>query len=263
MKKTFFLATIILVVLSACAAPAPAPTSVPAVPPVTEVPASTNTPEVAPTATETAEPTFTPLPTETPTAVPTVGPITVSDDFSTKTDIWGECENCTWENGVLNYGPFAAKTVGSDQIWYIVCEACGLHTYYTASADVTFLDGYGTRTYGVLAGVSEDGKSIGAATVDTYKDALYETYNFDTNQWGGTNFKKYNVVKAGRLTNHIEVQIKPSASVGLSDVIVIVNGTTIITLPDQPSQPTKSGLYIGWYGVGVIFDNFQYQETVP
>jgi hypothetical protein len=256
MKKSIILAIFLMMVLSACGAPAPTTAPAPVVPPtVTSTVAPTFTPVVAPTEAPTATPTI------EPTAVPTAGPVVITDDFTAQKDIWGKCENCVWQNGVLNYGPFPANMVGSDQVFYIICEACGLHQYYTVSADVTFLDGYSGRTFGILAGMTEDEKYFGAGTVDTIKHALYETYDFDTNQWGGTHFKKFNAVKAGRLTNHITVQVKPASTPGQTDISVSVNGQILI-LYTGDATPTKVGLYLGWYGVGVIFDNFEYEEIV-
>jgi hypothetical protein len=215
---------------------------------------------VPPTDTPLPPPTDTPIPTDTPLPTPTPGPVVVKDDFSSKSDIWGDCEHCTWKNGSLLFGPYPPAGQGEDQIFYVICEACGLHPYYRVSADVTFVDGYGDRTFGVLAGLSENEDFISAATVSTFKHALYESFDYRTKQWVEGTFKVFNAVNAGRGTNHIEVEIKPASSAGYADITVTVNGSNLISLYDQSVGPSWTGLYLGWHTVGASYDNFEYEE---
>jgi hypothetical protein len=207
-----------------------------------------------PTPTETSIPTNTPL----PTAIP--GPVVVTDDFSAQSDVWGECKHCEWKNGALLFGPYPPTGNGEDQIFYLICEACGLNTYYRVSADVTFTDGYGDRTFGMLAGLSENKELISAGTVSTYKHALYESFDYTLSQWVTGTFKVFNAVSAGRGINHIEVEIKPASSPDHADITVRVNESNLIFLYNTPVEPSWAGLYLGWHTVGASFDNFYYEE---
>ena len=179
--------------------------------------------------TNTPKPTDTPSPTDTPTLPsPTETPaqILISDDFSSNSGIWGDCGQCEWKSGELYFGPYPVKeNQGADQFFYVVCEACGENAFYRASADVTYFDGYGAdRTFGILAGLVGDEEFIGAGTVTTNKHALYETFDFSTREWGGSPFKKYDAVRPGSNTNHIEVSITPNISNNTADITVSVNG---------------------------------------
>lgn len=238
--------------LAACQ-PAVVKTPVPQEPSATAVP-STDT--ALPPPTDTPVPTDTPLPTATP------GPIVVKDDFSSKSDIWGDCEHCEWKDGALFFGPYEPSLSGGDgdQIFQLICESCGLHTYYRVAADVTFLDGYGDRTFGVLAGLSEDEKWIGAGTVSTLQHGLYEAFDFGSNQWVQGTFKKFTAVHPGRATNRIEVTIEPDSVQGMAKITLNINGEDVVTLTNQSMPPTWAGLYLGWHSVGAIYDNFEYEE---
>lgn len=187
----------------------------------------------------------------------------IEDDFSSRSEIWGDCENCEWKDGALYYGSFLPAGVGQDQIFYVLCEACGEHKYYRVAADVTFFDGFSAdRTFGILAGLSSSG-FLGAGTITTSQHALYETFNFNTNSWGGTPFKRFGVVRPGRATNRIEVTIQPGAMAGRADVFVSINGKNVIVQFNQSLDPSKTGLYLGWHSVGVMFDNFEYELLEP
>lgn len=224
--------------------------------------ASTSIPRTAvpPTDTPLPPPTDTPIPTDTPLPTPTAGPVVVKDDFSSKSDIWGDCEHCSWKNGSLFFGPYPPTGQGEDQIFYVICEACGLHPYYRVSADVTFVEGYGDRTFGILAGLSESRDFISGATVSTFKHALYETFNYKTKQWVGGAFKTFSAVSPGRGMNRIEVEIKPTSSAGRADITVRVNRANLILLYNQPVEPSWAGFYLGWHTVGASYDNFEYEE---
>jgi hypothetical protein len=254
-KALIVLLVIFVLLVSGCQSPGQG--QGPAVSPTANVvappPQPTETALPLPTETLMPTPTDTPLPTATP------GPIVVKDDFSSQGDNWGNCEHCEWKDGALFFGPYKPVGNGTDQIFYVICETCGLHTYYRVAADVTFADGYGDRTFGILAGIDDEKKVLGAGAVTTLKHALYETFDYPTKQWGGT-FKKFNVVGAGKATNRVEVEIKPSSSVGQADIYINVNGENVITLLNQSANSTWAGLYLGWHSVGVAYDNFEYEE---
>lgn len=225
-----------------------------------QLPAASAT-AIPPQPTETPLPTDTPVPapTETPLPTATPGPVVVKDDFSSQSENWGECEHCEQKDGAFFFGPYKPVGNGTDQLFYVICETCGLHTYYRVAADVTFAEGYGDRTFGVLAGINDEKKFLGAGAITTIKHALYETFDFTAKEWGGT-FKKFSAVSAGRATNRIVVEIKPSASMGQADISVNVNGKDLIVLVNQPVEPTWAGFYLGWHNVGVSYDNFEYEE---
>lgn len=235
--------------------------------PQANIPVETATslpPTATPVPTNTPEPTATPEPTNTPEPTATPGPIFIQDDFSSQSDIWGKCEYCKWKDGALFFGPYPPKEGNvAAQVFFVICESCGLHKYYRVSADVTYFEGYGAdRTFGILAGITNN-RFLGAGTITTNMHVLYETYDFNTDQWGGTPFAKYNAVKPGRATNHIEVSIVPSSLEGTADIIVSINGQKTITYPNQSAELSYAGLYLGWHSVGIIFDNFEYEEIVP
>lgn len=208
---------------------------------------------LGPPASDTPAPTNTPRPTSTPEVRK------IEDDFAARSEIWGECENCVWEDGILLFGPYPPKGSGQDQIFYVICEACGEHSFYRVAADVSYSEGYGAdRTFGILAGLQSNG-FLGAGTITTSQHALYETFDFGTKRWGGTEFNTFVAVRPGRATNRIEVTISPSGSPNRADIVVSVNGSIVIQLWDQPVQASKAGLYLGWHSIGVVFDNFDYE----
>lgn len=251
-----FLLLFVLLLVSCTSAPPPSPT-----PSSTPIPANTQAPTTPPTSTptETLPPTPVPIPTDTPQPTSTPEVTFFQDDFSSRTDAWGECENCEWKDDMLYFGPFRPAGVGQDQIFYLLCEACGEHTYYRVAADVTYFEGHGgDRTYGILAGLSGN-DFLGAGTITTTQYALYETFDFNSNSWGGTPFRQFSAVRPGLATNRIEVTIKSGSMLGRGDIFVDVNGKNVIVLFNQPVEPSKVGLYLGWHSVGVIYDDFEYE----
>lgn len=252
---TVLLLTCVVSAAGACSTP---PESTPVTPGVEDEvtqPPPTSTPEPA---------TSTPVPTHTNTPVPTPSPtpgiVKLQDDFTSRSDIWGECENCEWEEGRLVFGPLPPHGTGQDQIFYVFCEACGENKYYRVAADVTYVEGYGgDRTFGILAGLGVN-DILAAGTVSTSQHLLYETFDLTTKRWGGTPFRVYGAVAPGYGTNHIEVEISPAKSHGGADITVGVNGRNLILLYDQKVMPSKVGLYLGWHSIGVAFDNFEYEQ---
>lgn len=236
--------------------------TVPPVSPSSKIATSTAQPDpsLSPSASSTIQPTASLEPqSPTPSATSTPGPIHIQDDFSSRSNVWGECDHCEWKDGALFYGPFPPEGTGWDQIFYIICEACGEHTHYRVAADVTYFEGYAAdRTFGILAGLQWN-NYLGAGTVTTLQHALYETFDFTTNTWLEGTFTQFGAVNPSRETNRIEVTIAPAISPGKADITVNVNGTNVIVLFNRDVRPSKVGLYLGWHSVGIKFDNFEFE----
>ncbi len=234
-----------MVALTVAAAPTDVPTATP-----TEI--STETPSPLP-----------PVPTATFAPTPTPGPVVFKDDFTVKSDAWANCENCEWKNGALYFGPFDPVGDGLEQLHYALCEACGEHTYYRVAVDVTFASGQaGDRIFGLVAGINADQLLYGVG-VSPFQWGGFEIYNYKTKTWAVPVISRYTAIKAGHATNRIEIQVKPSFSAGLVDYFVSANGKNIFSLQSQPAELAKVGLYLEWHSVGVMYDNFEYEEIVP
>lgn len=224
-------------------------------------PTATSTP--APT--ETAAPTATVTPTSAPTftATPT-GPLMIKDDFSAKSDIWGACEKCEWKDGKLYFGPFEPRGDGIDQVFAMICEACGEHTYFRIAADLTFSSGVaGDRAYGV--GLSAPGEFYAGTSIAPSLFGAIEAYDFQTGEWTGSKFIRYGAIKAGTLTNRVEFTAKPNTNGG-TDFYATINGKSVIVLSNIIKRSTtglKPAIYLGWHTVGITVDNFEYEEIVP
>ncbi len=245
----------VLVLITACSSGAQPTTAIPQLAVTATKPPPSVTP-VPPSETPVPSPTITPEPTPSPT--PRI--IKLQDDFSSRSEIWGDCEICAWEEGRLIFGPYEPHGSGQDQIFYVFCEACGENKYYRVAADVTYVEGYGgDRTFGILAGLGIH-EVLAAGTVSTSQHAMYETFDLTTKRWGGTPFRTYGAVAPGAGTNRIEVSVVPAKSQGGADITVSVNGRNLILLYDQKVMPSKVGLYLGWHSIGVAFDNFEYEQ---
>jgi len=223
-----------------------------------------------PTATSTSAPTETAAPTSTvtPTAAPTFtatpsGPLVIKDDFSTKSDIWGKCDKCEWKDGKLFLGPYPPNGNGINQIFGIICEACGEHTYFHIAADLTFADGVGgDREFGV--GLLNPGKFFAGTGMATSQYARLEAFDITTGRGTGK-FKRYGAIKPGAVTNRVEFTAKPNSSGG-TDYSATINGKVIILLTnyfDSSVKGLKPAIYLGWHSIGISIDNFEYEEIVP
>jgi hypothetical protein len=186
----------------------------------------------------------------------------IKDDFSTKSDIWGACDKCEWKDHRLYFGPFSPRGEGINQIFAIVCEACGEHAYFRMAADLTFADGVaGDRTFGVGLTIPE--QFYAGTGIATSQFGGLEAFDFGTNKWTGSKFKLYGAIKPGVATNRVEFAAKPN-SAGGTDYYAIVNGKTIVVLSNITDRSTKlkPAIYLGWHSVGIIVDNFEYEEIV-
>lgn len=225
-------------------------------------PTDTPIPTSTPLPTETIMPSPLP-PTETPLPSPTAGPVLFKDDFSVESDAWGSCDKCEWKNGALLFGPFPPVGDSLEQLHYVLCEACGEHTYFRVTVDVMFAEGQaGDRIFGLVVGLTAD-KVLSAVGISPFKIAGFEIYDYRARKWKVPVFDFYSAIKPGTATNRIEVQVKPTVTSGLSDYYVFVNGKQIFTLLNQVSNPARVGLYLEWHSVGALYDNFEYEEIIP
>jgi hypothetical protein len=263
--KNLLLFALIVALLTACQPAGPSPKDIAA----TEVASAAQTEEAAPpTPTNTPAPTETPLPTATitatpePTLTPTpAGPLTIKDDFASKSDIWGKCDKCEWKDGKLFYGPFEARGQGINQLFPLVCEACGEHSYFRVAVDVAFAAGVGGDRFFGVGGVIPD-EFFAGTSITPFQFGCLEAFDFTKNKWSGSKIQRYGSIKPGSAVNRIEFAVKPSASGGY-DYYDMVNGKTLIVLSNREALNLKPALYISWHSVGVTFDNFEFEEIEP
>jgi len=262
MYKKLALFVAVLVALTACQPAGPSAKDLAATMVAETEAAEPPTDTPAPPPTETEAPTATITPTPEPTLTPTPsGPLMIKDDFSTKSDIWGKCDKCEWKDGKLYFGPFDAKGQGINQLFALICEACGEHTYFRIAADITFAEGMaGDRFFGA-GGVVPD-KFYAGSSITPFQFGRLEVFDYTTNVWSGSDLKQYGAILPGTGTNRVEFAIKPAASGGL-DYYQIVNEKTIIVLYGRKPLTLEPALYLAWHSVGVSFDNFEFEELVP
>ena len=234
----------------------PAPTNTPA---PSDTPAPTATPLPTNTPLPTSTPTDTPPPIDTPTASPTPGPITFKDDFSSKSGAWSECKECVWEDGVLYMGPYPAKD--SVEAYFAYCDDCGTPTYYRMSVDAKYIEGPTDRGYGLL--IRQTDEYIYDFEITTWQVAGGWIYDLDTHMWDALSGWKFTgLLKPGRAENHIEVVVQPDQS-GQADIFLKINGKTFFVAFGRKAEPGRVGLAVGFHSIGVIFDNFEFEEIWP
>ena len=195
--------------------------------------------------------TSTVAPSPAPTA--TTGPLSLEDDFSTDTGYW-DCDQCEIENGRLRFGPYPVS--GAFAQHTVICTACGMVTNYQMSVDVTFGDGPSERGYGLLVRGCEDYWLTFEIT--PWQDLDFWRYETDSIEWTWVNGIFAGVVRPGRQTNSIEVEVTTSPSGG-TDVALSVNGKTPMVIFNQASEPGVVGLTLYGHGVELYFDNFEFK----
>lgn len=188
------------------------------------------------------------------------------DDFSTRSDMWGDCPDCEWRDGQLFVGPYAPGTNPGD-VYPVICEKCGTPKYYRIAVDVTFIEGYGLdRGFGLLISGGDD--QIIDLEITTGQWCLIWSYDENTNAWDLLNPRIDQVwnglLEPGYATNHLEVEVKSSGGTGSNvDYYINLNGKTSFIIWTRPAQETRVGLIIGWHSVGVAFDNWEFEELLP
>jgi len=229
------LASTMVAETAAAAAPVPSPTLASTSPPPTEEP-----PTDLPTATQR------PAPTNTP------GPLALQDDFSADSGYW-DCDQCTFENGQLHYGPYPVS--GAFVQHMAVCAACGMVTNYRMSADVQFGDGPSERGFGFLARGTEE--YILTFEITPWQDFDFWKFEYATGEWTWVNGIFAGAVRPGNQVNRIEIEVATNAS-GSVDVSLRVNGKTPLVIFNQPAEPGAVGFTLYGHAVDLFFDNFEF-----
>jgi hypothetical protein len=257
MKRSIVLALVLIVLLvSGCQSiGTPSPTAISE----TDTPTNTTHPPSTPTATQTPSPTDTP----TQTITPTPGPLKITDDFSTKSDIWGSCPGCEWKDGKLYVGPYDYSEDPTD-LYRVVCEACGEPIFYRVSATVQFIEGSGLdRGFGLL--VHDSNTRLLDLEITTGQFNAFFEFNYSTERWRLMIDPKKVFAKLfpSYEENRLEVVAKPSNTKGMVDYEVNINDSTAYYIWSQNKEPGWVGLVVGWHGIGVAFDDFIFEELYP
>jgi hypothetical protein len=230
----------------------------------TITPTFTPTLTPVPTATETPTLTPSPLPTDTPTITPTPGPFSFREDFSEAGALRHfSCDQCKVENGQLLFGPFPPVDNMGEQFSMVLCEECGKHTYYRVSVDATYMDGPTDRFFGIIGHVDGDADTLNRLIyfgVSTWQVFAIRDYNYGKGILNELQSNLSGYIIPTRGTNHLVIEVKPSAQPDFVDVYFTVNGGLLYVLYLQPAEPTYAGLGMSFHSMTVAYDNFVYEE---
>lgn len=215
--------------------------------------------------TETITPTLPPTETPTITLTPTPeGPLVFNDDFSVDNKNWKGCTSCKFQDGVLLMGPYPARGSGTEQTDVAYCVACGKKTYYRIAVDVTFVEGFTDRLYGLMVGHGKNYQTV--LGISPLQYALLWRYDYKKQSGSLINASTENVfnrqVNPGKLTNRLEIVLEP-AGAGQADMKMILNGIVSFVAYKIAVEPAEVGLYMDWHSMGVAYDNFEFEELVP
>ena len=208
--------------------------------------------------TEAARATATPIPTATLSPTPTVtpGPRVIQDDFSVDIGRWIECGQCRIENGALHMGPYPISEKGEGYL--AICSDCGVVQDYKMGVDVTFVDGYTDRGFGLV--LREQNGNYADVEITTWQVYGAWTYDKSLNAWGnllsGDPWKLSGSLYPSYGTNRLEVEITSQG--GTSTLSIRVNGQLINTA-EMPAMSGRVGLVVGLHSLGVVFDNFYFE----
>jgi hypothetical protein len=128
--------------------------------------------------------------------------------------------------------------------------------------DATYISGASDRGFGLM--IWEDQGYYIDLEITTWQVYGMLFYNKKDGFWYFANdemdkFLPSRSLRAGRLTNHIEVEVNLKEK----NVIIGINGKIVksVVLKGNPG-PGRVGLVVGLHSLGVSFDNF-YFEGVP
>ena len=190
-----------------------------------------------------------------PSAVVSGGSGTFSDDFSSDSGAWSECEECTVSGGQLQMGPWGIS--GADTQHFAICDACGEPVYYRMSVDLTYIDGVSEpgRGFGLVLGLNNDRLLI--LEVSPYQSLDVYEFDYETREWTWINGVMTGAVQAEHGTNSVSVEMAQS-NPGRADISIGVNGRTPLVIFNQEAVPGLVGLTLFGHSLEVAFDNFEF-----
>ena len=162
-------------------------------------------------------------------------------------------------------GPYAPG-VNSNLPHTILCETCGMHTYYRIAVDVALSAGNANLSFGlVLASSKNESVMLG---IDASQNCIVARFDAANKNWQLLNADPNQVwnslLKDGKKINHLEVMVKPSTKTpGKVDYIVNLNGSPSFVIYDRPAAASKVGLWVDYDNLQVFFSNFEYEELIP
>jgi len=232
---------------------------------VSPTPLPTATATSSPTATFTITPTATRTqkPTRTPTITATYGPLIFTDDLAEPSENWTGCTTCDWQDGVLLMGPY--KPVNDlSNMHFTYCKACGRPIGYRMAVDVTYVKGQSDRGFGLV--LRDNNDIMVVLEISTYQTLLVGEWDYSAEDWTILNadWRKVlnGLLRAGKKSNHIEVEALPSSNQLTVDYFVNINGKNTFVLFNQPAGPGQVGLELGSHSNQVAFVNFEFEEIL-
>ena len=218
----------------------------------------TSTPEASETPSPTIPPTETSTPTEIPTLTPTPGPIVLSDDFSSRSEIWGDCTVCNWLNDSLYLGPYQPNSTLAP--YYIICEACGTPLFFRMAVDAKWIEGQADRGFGLLTRYNND--NIDTLEITSLQFWGYFSYNRHQKSWDAYAFDFTGLLKPSTQVNRIEFLVEPVNN-NTANIFIRINEKNAQIYYNQPVKRNQVGLVVGFHSIGVSFDNFEFEEIEP
>jgi hypothetical protein len=87
-------------------------------------------------------------------------------------------------------------------------------------------------------------------------------YDYGAGQLKTLAGKASRLVAPSTQTNHLEINIKPSAN-GSVDVYFSINSNPVYVLYSQAAVASRVGVGMSFHSVAVAYDNFEYEEIEP
>jgi hypothetical protein len=150
-----------------------------------------------------------------------------------------------------------------EQFSMVVCEVCGEHTYYRVSVDATYVDGPTDRFFGLIGLINADSVDLNRVIylgISTWQVYVIRDYDYKNSMLNELNSNLTGYIYPTTATNHIVIEVKPSAQPNFVDVYFTVNNGLLYVLYTQPAVPTLAGLGMSFHSMTVAYDNFVYEE---
>lgn len=161
------------------------------------------------------------------------------------------------------FGPFDPENNLGEQFNLIICDLCGENIYYRISVDATYLDGPTDRFFGLTALTditSTQWNRVIYLGTSTWQIYVIRDYDYKNGILNELNANLSGYINPGVSTNHLVIEVKPSAQPNLVDVYFTINEGLLYVLYSQPTIPTQSGLGMSFHSMTVAFDNFLFEE---